>query len=381
MKDVFRTDRREKTPHPAIFRLTGLLASALAVCLFLSACGNAGGAQEVQPQPQALPDDPKPETVYEGSPRLVSLDDFWSGDDTVVTVAGRPAELRECEAGRLVLGFPFSAHLTPQLRERAAEAVWRDAEGRSASIEGLRLTDPFAVGPRSILVYAVYTVAGDASERGARMLFAWEDDGSFALAECEKGVFPACETAPQLPYIDPDAKTDGKPPYLLSVNKTANVVTVYTLGASGEYDVPVRAMPCSTAREGFRTPSGDFALNNFRAAWCYMVDGTYGQYAYSFYQDWLFHSVCYEKKDPSTLLTEEYDLLGSVASRGCVRLQVGDAKWVFENCRVGTPVHVYEDEDPGPLGKPETAVPGIGEAANGWDPTDPRPENPWNALF
>ena len=48
----------------------------------------------------------------------------------------------------------------------------------------------------------------------------------------------------------------------------------------------------------------------------------------------------------------------------------------------GTKVTIYDGDDPGPLGKPDKLVEHIPEeAANGWDPTDPREDNPWHALL
>ena len=64
---------------------------------------------------------------------------------------------------------------------------------------------------------------------------------------------------------------------------------------------------------------------------------------------------------------------------GCVRLTVKDAKWIYDNCPSGTAVEVYDSEDPGPLGKPETMKLDKDNANKGWDPTDPDENNPWHA--
>lgn len=173
-------------------------------------------------------------------------------------------------------------------------------------------------------------------------------------------------------------RSNGKPYYIM-VNRSQNTVTVYSLDEDGYYTVPEKAMVCSVGREGHSTPSGTFTIGG-RWTWLHMVDGSYGQYATQISGNILFHSVCYTAKDPSTLMTFEYNALGERASLGCVRLQAADAKWIYDNCARGTKVTVYDGTDPGPLGKPGRVVDFITESMdNGWDPTDPRENNPWLA--
>ena len=69
---------------------------------------------------------------------------------------------------------------------------------------------------------------------------------------------------------------------------------------------------------------------------------------------------------------------GEMASMGCIRLTVEDAKWIYENCEAGTVVEFYASEDPGPLGKPEATKISDYEDLRNWDPTDPSPDNPWS---
>ena len=177
-------------------------------------------------------------------------------------------------------------------------------------------------------------------------------------------------------------KTEGNgSPYYLMVNRSANTVTVYGLGEDGCYSVPIRSMICSCGRSGHGTPLGTSRVSD-RYEWRVMVDGTYAQYAVRFNGKILFHSVCYRKAEPSALITSEYNALGTHASLGCVRLQTSDAAWIWEHCPKGTLVTVYDSESPGPLGTPDRLVPQITEETeNGWDPSDPRPENPWHAVL
>ncbi len=189
----------------------------------------------------------------------------------------------------------------------------------------------------------------------------------------------------QMGSIDEEVTTDSvldtqkdDYPYQIRVNRAANCVTVYKKDKNGEYTEPYKAIVCSTGKYVGDTPLGDFhTLISYE--WLLMVDGTYGQFAYRFYGSILFHSVPYYSKDKGNLEYAQFNKLGEPASLGCVRVCVRDAIWLIENCPVGTEVIVYDDEDnPGPLGKPEMIKIPADSPYRGWDPTDPDPENPWN---
>ncbi len=171
---------------------------------------------------------------------------------------------------------------------------------------------------------------------------------------------------------------NGKSPYYVMVNRQMNTVTVYGVGSDGNYSVPVKAMIASCGRSGHSTPLGTYSTPDSRYVWRLMVDGSYGHYASRINGGIMFHSVCFKSAKSSTLMTEEYDMLGGVASLGCVRLQVIDAKWIYDNCPTGTLVTIYDSSDPGALGKPQKAVDSIASSPNSnWDPTDPDSSNPW----
>lgn len=168
--------------------------------------------------------------------------------------------------------------------------------------------------------------------------------------------------------------------YMIAVNRVANCVTVYTKDEMGNYTVPVRSFACSCGAELDYTPLGIYTTSNYYD-WRLMVDGTYAQYAIRFNGPILFHSVPYYTKDASNLEWEQFNLLGSSASLGCVRLAVSDVKWLYENCPQGTLVMVYDDaENPGPLGKPVQVQIAESSLFKGWDPTDDNPLNPWLVI-
>lgn len=162
-------------------------------------------------------------------------------------------------------------------------------------------------------------------------------------------------------------------PYAIYVNRKMNTVTVYTYDENGDYTVPVRAMVASCGLDN-GTITGEFNIY-FNNEWNGLYQNVYGHYVSGISGDYLFHSVPYLSSVPDTLETDEFNKLGDFASLGCVRLAVSDTKWIFDNCLVGTYVKIYDDDNPGPLGKPETIK--ITDLSCGWDPTDDNPESPY----
>ncbi|MEG0291661.1 MAG: L,D-transpeptidase [Anaerovoracaceae bacterium] len=157
--------------------------------------------------------------------------------------------------------------------------------------------------------------------------------------------------------------------YWIKVNKQANVATVYQ--NTGKKWVPIRAMVTSCG--GSNTPSGTFNTTA-KYKWKGLINNVKGQYSTRIVGSILFHSVWYYQdggKGDQSLI--EFNKLGRTASHGCVRLSTMDAKWIYDNCRIGTKVSIYSSSNPGPLGKPSTIKV---SGTRGWDPTDPDPKNP-----
>lgn len=170
----------------------------------------------------------------------------------------------------------------------------------------------------------------------------------------------------------------AKLPYYIKINRQQNCVTVYALDSKGKYTKPVKAFACSVGVNN-ATPTGTFSIPA-KYRWHTLMGGVYGQYCSRIHGGVLFHSVFYSSQDPSKLAYNSYNRLGQTASHGCVRLNVEDAKWIYDNCPVGTKVTIYDSKDPGPLGKPTPVRIDVNSPYRGWDPTDPDPRNPWLKL-
>ncbi|MCD8077055.1 MAG: fibronectin type III domain-containing protein [Lachnospiraceae bacterium] len=153
--------------------------------------------------------------------------------------------------------------------------------------------------------------------------------------------------------------------YYIKVNKSQNVVTVYAKDDDGQYVVPVKSFVCST---GSSTPSGTFTTPS-KYRWHELMGPSWGQWCTRITGGVLFHSVFYNSyNDNMSLSVSAYNKLGTTCSHGCVRLTAGDAKWIYDNCKLGTKVTIYSSSTAGPFGKPSAYKL---SSSHTWDPTDP----------
>ena len=150
--------------------------------------------------------------------------------------------------------------------------------------------------------------------------------------------------------------------------------TVAVFCSNGAAEQLEKVFLCSVGPD---TPGGTFYTSQ-KYLWRYLYGDVYGQYATRITGDILFHSVPYVQQDPATLEYEEYNKLGTPASLGCVRLRVCDAKWIYDHCPLGTQVSIQAESFDGAIEKPVIEnIDFTDELRRNWDPTDPRPENPW----
>lgn len=96
---------------------------------------------------------------------------------------------------------------------------------------------------------------------------------------------------------------------------------------------------CSGGTDDKPTPVGEFkTTQKGEDFW----SNKYNMGAYHwirFYNDYLFHSVPFDKDN--NIIQEEYEKLGSPASHGCIRLEVENARWLYEMLPLGVKVIIY----------------------------------------
>ena len=220
-----------------------------------------------------------------------------------------------------------------------------------------------------------------------------------AFGDDEPAFYPCDEHGAVDAYAEPIDRVMMVPTYTLTEQpkKDGEALLVVYLGSQcvvafesrdGEW-VELRVMICSTGRKRHETPKGSYKISN---RYDYKILGTgetncYGFWASRFSHHLLFHSVpisveAGKDRDKAHRMCDmhKYEKLGTVASDGCVRLTVENAKWIYdwsENRAVA--VRVVGDAGPTPE-KPPAVIweePYTDKNGYGWDPTDPDPNNPY----
>ncbi|MFR8550152.1 MAG: L,D-transpeptidase family protein, partial [Coprococcus sp.] len=157
--------------------------------------------------------------------------------------------------------------------------------------------------------------------------------------------------------------------YVIKVNTSTNTITVYAKFKDGTYTMPLVAFICSCGAPSTPTPLGTYYTSD-RWRWLRMMGPSWGQWVTQIKGDYLFHSVYYNSKNNNNNLSvKAYNKLGTACSHGCVRLKAGDAKWIYDNCKLQTKIVIYKGaSSTDPLGKPTAYKLSFSHT---WDPTDP----------
>lgn len=169
----------------------------------------------------------------------------------------------------------------------------------------------------------------------------------------------------------------GEAPYYIKISRSENVMMVYGRDEYGNYNRLVKTFIASTGKND-ASPIGVYTVDKqFQWRWAEMFGGAQAQYVTRITGFYLMHSVPYYERREDALKWEEFNKLGEQASMGCVRLQLGDAKWIYDNVTTGTKVEIYDGALPAGVVKPVAPKLEVTEPRRGWDPTNPLPMNPW----
>ena len=168
--------------------------------------------------------------------------------------------------------------------------------------------------------------------------------------------------APTLPPIptptperEPDPRLEEAMPYSIIVDISKQLISIMTMDEDGYYTNLYKQFKCSTGLGATPTVTGSFKVKK-KAPWLesyptitqgggeYQV---YARYRTTIYDDYHFHSILYQDKmDFRSMTRTSFYNLGRRASHGCIRLTTRDAKWIYTNCDIGTPIRIRASGGP-----------------------------------
>lgn len=171
---------------------------------------------------------------------------------------------------------------------------------------------------------------GEAGPKGA-MAYSTTIDG------CELGANGAAATTPEDLMVISAQSYASDTDYLFMVDtKNCRVGVFY--GSRGNWEM-IYDWDCTCGKTGHLTPTGVYTTSSkyysFGSAYYTCYYGT--TFLYKDGYEWLFHSLLYY---PGTNTVKGVQL-GQLASNGCVRLAIGNAKWIYDNIPTGTKVVSY----------------------------------------
>lgn len=172
-----------------------------------------------------------------------------------------------------------------------------------------------------------------------------------------------------------DAPEGKAPGYLIVVSKHAQLAAVYALDKSGEYTIPVKCMIASVPVNEEEVPNGLYYTNDANRWITLSGEKAYAQYATRIQGGMHFHSVEYSKQRPDKIVPDSFYALGTSAGRNGITLLTGDAKWIYANCRAGTPVIIMDGSEYDELSPSLVSLPEVKKNNPGWDPTDDHQNN------
>lgn len=139
----------------------------------------------------------------------------------------------------------------------------------------------------------------------------------------------------------------GDSPYRVEVDLVNQIVTVFTNDDND--DIVMQCLCSSGANDA--TPTGTFKMPQKkrpteRTEWFHFrAFGGYARYATRIYMDVMFHSLLYSRPRESRINEQSVKDFGYPVSHGCIRLRVEDAKFIAENCPVGTRVKIHKENE------------------------------------
>ena len=128
--------------------------------------------------------------------------------------------------------------------------------------------------------------------------------------------------------------------YCIKINNQENFAIIYKMDDNNEYTIPVKAFSVSVNED---TPLGETFISK-KSLWWKVSDVSFCRYASKLDNSEVLYSASYFYNDtPNSLNKNSYNNIGNPSIDGSIHMTVANARWIYENCGINTPVYISDD--------------------------------------
>ena len=127
--------------------------------------------------------------------------------------------------------------------------------------------------------------------------------------------------------------------YSIKISKAKNIMVIYQMDSNIEFTNPVKAFYVSVNSE---IKTGKTFISE-KTLWKKLNDNSFVRFTSRLDNSELLSSASYYSQSIYNLNPKSYNNIGNNITEGSVFMTAANAKWIFENCGVNTPVEILED--------------------------------------
>ena len=130
--------------------------------------------------------------------------------------------------------------------------------------------------------------------------------------------------------------------YCIKINKSKNFAVIYQMDENKEYTIVVKAFKVSVSEDA---KVGETFITK-KALWWKVSDTSYCRYASKLDNSEVLYSASYYYNETENSLNKtSYNNIGNASLDGSIHMTVANARWIYENCGINTPVYILDDFD------------------------------------
>lgn len=128
--------------------------------------------------------------------------------------------------------------------------------------------------------------------------------------------------------------------YCIKINKSQNFAVIYQMDENQEYTIVIKAFKVSVPTDA---TVGETFISR-KALWWKVSDVSFCRYASKLDNSEVLYSASYYYNETDNSLNKtSYNNIGNASLDGSIHMTVSNAKWIYENCGINTPVYILDN--------------------------------------